>query len=153
MLSFVQEFRWRDVKAAIGENPELIGFRDKKGRNWLHLCCSVNIKKRRVKAADSIKTAEIFLGVGLDINQEAFSEGEWKAIPLWYSIALGENLALSESLLKHGSDPNYCLWAAANRNDADAIRLLIHYGIPALRIRLRFSPRFNGISLPLRKNS
>jgi uncharacterized protein len=128
MLPLVQEFRWRDVKEALADNPELIGFRDKKGRNWLHLCCSVNIKERRVKAADSIRTAEILLKAGLDINQEAFSEGDWKATPLWYSIAFGKNLALSEYLLKRGSDPNYCLWAAANNDDADAIRLLIRYG-------------------------
>ena len=128
MLSLVQEFRWRDVKEAIDENPGLIGFRDKKGRNGLHLCCGVNIKKRRLKAADSIKTAEVLMEAGLDINEGAFSEGEWKATPLWYSIAFGENLALSEYLLKHGSDPNHCLWAAANRNDPEAIRLLIHYG-------------------------
>jgi ankyrin repeat protein len=128
MLPLVQECRWREVKAAIGENPGLIGFRDKKGRNWLHLCCGVNIKKQRVKAADSIRTAEILLKAGLDINQEAFSEGEWKATPLWYSIAFGENFALSEYLLKRGSDPNHCLWAAANNDDAEAIRLLIHYG-------------------------
>lgn len=128
MLSLVQEFRWRDVKEAIDETPALIGFRDKKGRNWLHLCCGVNIKKRRAKAADSIKTAEVLLAAGLDINQGAFSEGEWKATPLWYSIAFGENLALSEYLLNRGSDPNHCLWAAANRNDADAIRLLVHSG-------------------------
>ena len=128
MLSLVQEFTWRDVKGAIGEDPELIGFRDKKGRNWLHLCCGVNIKKLKVKVADSIRTAEILLKAGLDINEGAFSEGKWKATPLWYSIAFGENLALSEYLLKRGSDPNHCLWAAANNNDAEAIRLLIHYG-------------------------
>src|SRR2546423_7394311 len=79
MLSLVQEFRWRDVKEVISETPALIGFRDKKGRNWLHLCCGVNIKKRKLKAADSIKTAEVLLDAGLDINQGAFSEGEWKA--------------------------------------------------------------------------
>lgn len=128
MLPLVEQCRWKAVKEAIDENPGLIGFRDEKGRNWLHLCCSVDIKKRRVKAADSIKTAEILLKAGLDINQEAFSEGKWKATPLWYSIAFGKNLALSEYLLKRGSDPNHCLWAAANNDDADAIRLLIHYG-------------------------
>ena len=128
MLSLVRELEWRDVKGAIGENPGLIGFRDKKGRNWLHLCCGVNIKKRRVKAADSIRTVEVLLKAGLDINQEAFSEGKWKATPLWYSIAFGQNLALSEYLLKRGSDPNHCLWAAANNDDADAIRLLIQNG-------------------------
>jgi hypothetical protein len=128
MLSLVKEFRWREVKAAIVENPELIGFRDKKGRNWLHLCCSVDIRKRREKAADSIRTAEVLLEAGLGINHEAFSEGEWKATPLWYSIAFGKNLALSEYLLKRGSDPNHCLWAAVNNDDADAIKLLINYG-------------------------
>ena len=128
MLLLVREFRWREVKEAIDADPGLIGFRDKKGRNWLHLCCGVNIKKRKVKAADSVRTAEILLKAGLDINQEAFSEGEWKATPLWYSIAFGENLALSKYLLKRGSHPNHCLWAAANNNDADAIRLLIRYG-------------------------
>jgi len=106
----------------------IIGFRDKKGRNWLHLCCGASIKKRRLRTAASIRTAETLLKAGLEINQEAFSEGKWKATPLWYSIAFGENLALSEYLLKRGSDPNHCLWAAAYNNDTDAIRLLIQYG-------------------------
>src|SRR2546422_983424 len=53
MLSLVQELRWRDVQWALVENPGLIGFRDRKGRNWLHLCCQVNIKNKRLKAADS----------------------------------------------------------------------------------------------------
>jgi uncharacterized protein len=108
MLSLVQEFSWRDVKEAMGENPGLVGFRDKKGQNWLHLCCGVNIKKRKVRVADSIRTAEVLLKAGLNINQEAFSEGKWKATPLWYSIAFGENLALSEYLLNRGSNQNHC---------------------------------------------
>lgn len=128
MLPLVKELKWRDVKAALDGNPGLIGFRDKKGRNWLHLCCGVNIKKRNANAADSIRTAEILLKAGLDINEGAFTEGKWKATPLWYSVAFGQNLALSKYLLKRGSDPNHCLWAAAYNNDAPAIRLLMHYG-------------------------
>jgi ankyrin repeat protein len=81
-----------------------------------------------VKAADVIRTAEILLKAGLDINQAAFREGKWKATPLWYSIAFGKNLALSKYLLKRGSDPNHCLWAAAYNNNTDAIRLLIQSG-------------------------
>ena len=128
MLPLVQQLRWRDIRTAIRDNPELIGFRDKKGRNWLHLCCSVNIKKRRLKEENSIRTAEILLKAGLDINRESSSEGEWKATPLWYSIAFSQNLALSEYLLKRGSDPNHCLWAAAYNDDVEAIRLLFRYG-------------------------
>src|SRR6266850_8097767 len=92
MLPLVQQCKWRDVKAALAESPALIGFRDKKGRNWLHLCCGVYLKQRKVNAADSIRTAEVLFKAGLDINQESFSDGEFKATPLWYSIAFGQNL-------------------------------------------------------------
>ena len=128
MLSLVQDFKWKAVKLALGENPELLGFRDKKGRNWLHLCCSVNILTRRAKTADTIRTAETLLNAGLDINEPAATEGTWQATALWYSIAFGENLALFRYLLKRGSDPNHCLWAAVNRDNAPAIRLLIENG-------------------------
>lgn len=128
MLSLVQQCRWKDVRAAVRESPGLIGYRDKRGRNWLHLCCGLDIRKRGLKATDSIRTAEVLLEAGLDINEGAFSEGRWKATPLWYSIAFGKNVALAAYLLKRGSDPNHCLWAAAYNDDADAIRLLIRNG-------------------------
>ena len=128
MLSLVQECRWKDIEAAVRENPGLIGHRDKKGRTWLHLCCGLDVRKRRVKAADSIRTAETLLQAGLNINLGAFTEGRWNATPLWYSIAFGKNLGLATYLLKHGSDPNHCLWAAAYNDDVDAISLLIRNG-------------------------
>ena len=126
--SLVREFRWKETEEALAENPALISVRDERGRNWLHLCCGVNLKGGRLKAADSIKTAEVLLRRGLDINHEAFTEGNWKATPLWYAIARGENLALAEYLLKHGSTPAYCLWAAAFNDDFDAIKLLVRHG-------------------------
>src|SRR4029077_9801503 len=75
--------------------------------------------------ADSFCTPETLLHIGININEPAATEGTWKATALWYSIAFGENLALSEYLMKHDSDPNHCLWAAVNRDNAAAIRLLI----------------------------
>ena len=128
MLSLVQDFNWKEVKQALREKPELVRFRDKKGRNWLHLCCSIDILERKAKAADSIRTAETLLNAGLEINEPASTKGTWKATALWYSIAFGQNLALSRYLLKRGSDPNHCLWAAVNRDNAPAIRLLIENG-------------------------
>ncbi len=128
MLPLVQRFRWRDIEAGVRDNPGIITFRDKKGRNWLHLCCSVDIEKRRLNSGDSIRTADVLLKAGIKINSEASSQGKWKATPLWYSIAFGRNLPLSEYLLKRGSDPNHCLWAAAYNNDAKAIELLIQHG-------------------------
>ena len=128
LLSWVRGFRWKDIEAGLRENPALVAFRDPKGRNWLHLCCGVNVTQLRRKAADSIRTAEILVESGLGIDEPAVTQGTWKATPLWYAIAFGENLALAKYLLKRGADPNHCLWAAVNRNNAAAIRLLIQHG-------------------------
>lgn len=116
------------MKAALAETPELLGFRDGRGRNWLHLCCGANAARKKLDPADTIKTADALLAAGLDVNAEAFCEGEWKATPLWYAVARGENRALARHLLKRGSDPNHCLWAAGFRDDVDMIRLLARGG-------------------------
>jgi ankyrin repeat protein len=128
MSSLVKEFRWNEVDDAIAENPDLLTVRDERGRNWLHLCCGVNLKNGKSKSANSIKTAEVLIRRGLDINEEAFREGDWKATPLWYAISRGNNLMLAEYLLKQRSSPNYCLWAASFNDDLEAIRLLVRHG-------------------------
>jgi len=128
MIDWVKSFRWKDIEAGLRENPDLLKFRDKRGRNWLHLACGVNPKPRKLKPADSVKTARVLLDAGLDVNREAFREGKWKATPLWYAIARGENIALSKFLLERGSTPDHCLWAAAFRGDVAAIKLLVAAG-------------------------
>jgi ankyrin repeat protein len=62
------------------------------------------------------------------MNAPAFTEGSWKATPIWYCISRGENLALAEHLMKKGADPNHSLWAATFRGDIAATRLLVKYG-------------------------
>lgn len=124
----VRSMDWSGVARALRENADLLRHRDAKGRNWLHLCCGVDIGGAPRKAADSIRTAEVLVDAGLLINQEAFTEGKWKATPLWFAIARGRNLLLAEYLLKRGSNPNYCLWAAAFNRDIPAIRLLVRHG-------------------------
>jgi ankyrin repeat protein len=128
LTALVKEFKWKEVDRALAERPDLLSVRDERGRNWLHLCCGVNPKRAKLKPADSVNTAEVLLRRGLDINQEAFTEGDWKATPLWFAIARGENLTLAEFLLKRGSNPNYCLWAAGFVENIEAIRLLVRHG-------------------------
>jgi ankyrin repeat protein len=128
LTTLVKEFKSKEVDRALAERPDLLSVRDERGRNWLHLCCGVNPKRAKLKPADSVKTAEVLLRRGLDINQEAFTEGDWKATPLWFAIARGENLTLAEFLLKRGSNPNYCLWAAGFVENIEAIRLLVRHG-------------------------
>ena len=128
MLEWIKSFHWKDVEAGLAEAPQLVGFRDAKGRNWLHLCCGVSSERRGLNPADGVRTARVLLNAGLDINQEAFREGQWKATPLWYAVARGGNLPLIRFLLESGSDPNHCLWAAGFRDDTAAIRLLVKSG-------------------------
>jgi ankyrin repeat protein len=124
----VKDLKWKEVAQGLSENPALLRFRDERGRNWLHLACGVKVKERGLQVSDSIKTAEVLLNAGLDINQEAFREPDFKATPLWYAIAHGQNLKLAEFLLQRGSVPHYCMWAAAYNDDAAAIRLLVANG-------------------------
>lgn len=128
MLELVRTWQWKDVDAGLREHRALLNVRDERGRNWLHVCCSVNPKNGKLKVANSVKTADVLLRAGLDINTEAFREGDWKATPLWYAVSRGENLMLAKHLLQHGSDPNHCLWAAAFRDDIAAIKLLVSAG-------------------------
>ena len=128
MTELVKQFAWKDVAKGLDENPKLAGYRDERGRNWLHLCCSISLPEHpKLKAADSIKLASLLLDRGFDIDAAAFTEGQWRATPLWYSVGRGRNLALAEFLLKRGCDPNHSLWAAVFTNDLDAVRLLIKY--------------------------
>ncbi len=128
LMEAVKAFRWRDVDAALTESPELLEFRGERGRNWLHLCCGSPLKGAGRSAADSIATADALLSKGLDIDGEAFSEGAWKATPLWFAVGWGGNLPLAEHLLERGCNPNFCLWAASYNRDLDAIRTLIAHG-------------------------
>jgi ankyrin repeat protein len=126
MLELVKGFRAGDVDKALKDDPDLLKIRDERGRNLLHILCMR--KPAKGKAADSIKTAEVLLKHGVDKDSVAFTEGNWKATPLWHAVGRGQNLALAEFLLKRGCNPNYSLWAASFNNDRDAIRLLVRHG-------------------------
>jgi uncharacterized protein len=128
LLAWASRFEWRPLEAALLAAPALAAFADERGRNLLHRCCGVNPKPRRLRAADGVKTAAVLLAAGIDVDREAFSEGSWKATPLWYAVAHGENLVLARYLLERGASPEHCLWAAAYRNDLAAIELLLDHG-------------------------
>jgi ankyrin repeat protein len=128
MLPLVKDLLWREVRDGLAENPSLLRVRDDRGRSWLHLACGVKVKERNLKAANSIRMAEILLDAGLDVNDPAFEEENFKATPLWYAIAHGQNLELARFLLKRGSVSHYCMWAAAYNDDDAAIRLLVDNG-------------------------
>ncbi len=129
MLELVKAFRSDEVARGLDENSNLLKYRDSRGRNFLHICCGVNPRGDKRKLDASIKTAKAFLARGLALDDAAFTEeNAWKATPLWFAIARGENLVLADFLLKRGANPNYCLWAAGFLENIDAMRMLIRAG-------------------------
>lgn len=129
LTELVKRFAWRDVARALDEIPTLLGHRDERGRNWLHLCCSIDLTTHeKLKAPDSIKLATLLLERGINVDEPAFTEGNWHATPLWYAVGRGHNIKLAEFLLKRGCDPNHCLWAAVHNGDFDAMRMLVEFG-------------------------
>ncbi|MDT8758374.1 ankyrin repeat domain-containing protein [Sphingomonas psychrotolerans] len=76
----------------------------------------------------SIRTVEVLLAAGLGLDAPAFTEGTWRATPLWHVISRGRNLELATHFLERGADPDHCLFAAVWNEDNDAIRLLLRYG-------------------------
>ncbi len=65
---------------------------------------------------------------GIDLRDHAFTEGRWRATPVWYCVSFGRNLKLAEHLIKLGGSPQYSLYAAAYNQDSNAIRLLVRLG-------------------------
>ena len=119
-------FRWHEIAEGLAARPDLLGVVDEKGRNWLHHCCRSPLCGR--EPADSIKTADLLIGLGLGLDAPAFREGEWQATPLWFAVSWGRNLQLAEHLLKLGANPNFCLFAAIWNEDRAALRLLLDHG-------------------------
>jgi hypothetical protein len=124
----VKGLRWSEVRDGLSDNPGIVHVRDKRGRTWLHLACAVDVNDRQSAARSTIRLAELLLERGLDINDAAFKEENFKATPLWYAVAFGKNIALARFLLSRGSEPNYCMFAAAYNDDARMIRLLAESG-------------------------
>jgi hypothetical protein len=120
----VRAHRREELRDALTSRPDLLTVRDERGRNWLHQACMAPAADE----SDSIRTADLLLELGLGLDDPAFTEGEWKATPLWHAISRGRNLALAAHLLKLGANPNFCLFAAAWNDDREAIRLLVSHG-------------------------
>ena len=61
LVELARGLRGRQPADAIATDPEALSFRDAKGRNLLHLCCSVDLHHRGLAEADGIRTADVLL--------------------------------------------------------------------------------------------
>ena len=129
MLALVKTFQSDAVAKGLQEKPESIEFRDASGRNFLHLCAGVDVRKKsRSEASHSVSLAGILLNAGININSPASTHGSWHATPLWYAVGRGRNIPLARFSLEEGSSPDHCLWAAVFNDDLEVLKLLVSAG-------------------------
>lgn len=127
----VQRWDAKAVRAALVEKPSFATLVADNGMTPLHRCCRTNLKKSGLKATDSIATARVLLDAGADVNKIRIiiDDGEeFRATPLWYAVAWGQNFPLAKFLLEQGSDPNHCLFASTWAQDLKLTELVLSYG-------------------------
>ncbi|MCR6475191.1 ankyrin repeat domain-containing protein [Variovorax sp. ZS18.2.2] len=126
------------VAATLSRAPELIGASDPKGRTALHLACSVTPGSTpQLAESHGLQTVATLLRAGADLEGEvpmAEDEGDFRATPLWYAVARGENLPLVGFLVGQGANASYSLWAAVWRDDEKMCRVLLK-AKPELNLR------------------
>lgn len=127
------------VTAILSAAPQLLHATDPKGRSALHLACAVKPGGAGLAEPNGLKTATTLLDAGADLEGEVpmdEDEGDFRATPLWYAVARGENLPLAAFLVKRGANASYSLWAAVWRDDEDMCRTLLK-AKHALELNLR----------------
>ncbi len=125
------------VEALLAASADLAQAKDSKGRTALHLACSMKPGHPAMGEAEGLRTAAALLEAGAGLEAEApmdEDEGDFRATPLWYAVARGENLPLVRYLLRQGADPSYSLWAVVWRDDDVVCRELLKYR-PRLDLR------------------
>ena len=126
------------VKSALTQSPDLAKATDPQGRTALHLACAVKPgSSDKLAEPDGLKTVAALLQAGADLEGVVpmdEDEGDFRATPLWYAVARGENMPLVRFLLQRGADASHSLWAAVWRDDDTMCRALLETG-PRLDVR------------------
>jgi ankyrin repeat protein len=127
-----------EVKDSLAAVPALATAADPRGRTALHLACAVKPgSNAELAESNGLRTVAALLRAGAALEAEVpmeEDEGDFRATPLWYAVARGENLPLVKLLLRHGANASYSLWAAVWRDDDVMCRLLLKAG-PALNLQ------------------
>src|SRR5580765_7817491 len=119
--------RW-DVKsltALLSSAPDLIDATDPRGRKALHIACSVKPGTRGTQEPNGTRTVSALLRRGDLHDYVPLEEGRFKATPIWYAVAHGDNLPLVKMLLKRGARADNCLYAVVWNDNTDILRAIL----------------------------
>jgi uncharacterized protein len=137
---FAAACRWDEpaVAATLALAPQLVEACDPQGRTVLHRACAVKPgSSPQLAEPNGLKTVATLLKANADLEQAVpmdEDEGDFRATPLWYAVARGENLPLVKFLLQRGANASYSLWAAVWRDDGPLCRALLKSS-PELNLR------------------
>lgn len=133
VIEAVKRLDLATVADLLDANPELLGVKNRQGRNLLHLACSAYHKELKVSPARATRLAGFLLDRGMDIEELGMS-GRDPCPPLFFAVAFGRNAALVRFLLARGARieavPGGGLFAAAWWNDTAILDLLLGAGAP-----------------------
>src|SRR5215469_11532710 len=106
MTKLIRTLDWKAVAKALDETPDLIDFRDERGRNWLHLCAAVPMNgAAKLNPKDSIELAQFLIDEGAEPNHALWSAIFSKNIP---AIRLLVRSGADVDLVKDWSPLVYC---------------------------------------------
>lgn len=113
------------VRRMLAAAPALATAADPRKRLGLHLACAVRPGGKGLGEAHGTKTVSALLDAGAPLEADVpmeEDEEDFRATPVWFAVARGENLPLVRFLLKCGADASYSLWAVVWRDDAALCR-------------------------------
>ncbi|RIX82051.1 ankyrin repeat domain-containing protein [Acidovorax cavernicola] len=127
---FAAAKRWdaATVASILAQAPELANASDPKGRTALHLACGIAPGGAQLAESHGLETVAALLAAGCELEREVpmdEDEDDFRATPLWYAVARGENLPLVTFLVARGANASYSLWAAVWRDDEAMCRVLL----------------------------
>ena len=137
MFAAAKSWNSSAVKAMLAVSPDLVAASDPQGRLAVHVACAVKLSSTSLGEPHGINTVSVLLDAGSGLESVVpmdEDEGDFRATPLWYAVARGENLPLVRFLLQRGADASYSLWAAVWRDDAEMCRELLK-AKPRLNLR------------------
>jgi hypothetical protein len=126
VINAVKALDLREAKQLVAAKSELLRVWDDRGRNLLHIACSVDCEELDQPPSAAVKMAAWLLDSGLDIEQDG-GAGRDLCKPIWFAVAKGRNAKLVRFLLDRGAQPTG-LYAAGWWQDLDILNMLIDAG-------------------------
>src|SRR4029079_1968989 len=94
----------KQLKEILAAKPKLLTVWDDRGRNLLHLACSVQCEDAGQPETAAVRMVTFLLDSGLDI-EELGGAGRDRMPPIWFAVCRGRNARLVKYMIKRGAKP------------------------------------------------